>query len=148
MEDSIAIAVIRWIYKSQGLTMQGKQNRKGPSGATEFNKIWQFLHKHKVRSLTVNNETYNIECLMLEKGSTRLRVMIGLPFFENIAVMRLARGGKYSGDKDYDNFDAGSTFKANVGDAEVTVTIVDYFRADGALRRVNLDFSSINEATV
>jgi hypothetical protein len=140
--------LIRWSLKSKGITMQGKQNRKGPSGATEFNKIWNFLQNGKEGSVRFDNKAYDIECYMLEKGRLRLRVMKGLPNFENTWVMRLPRGGKYKGDKDYAGFDGGSRFTATLGDEDVIVDIVDYFRPDGALRRVNLKFLSINEAVV
>ena len=140
MEASIENTLVRWICKSQGLTMQGEQNRKGPSGAAEFNKIWQFLHKEKLRVLELDTERYEIECFMLEKGATRFRVMKGLPYFKNAYIMRLPRGGKYSGEKNYEDFDAESTFRASIGEKEVVAKIVDYFRPDGALRRVNITF--------
>ena len=140
MQESIENLLIKWIYKSQGLTMQGEQNRKGPSGATEFNKIWHFLHKERIRVLELNADRYDIECLMLEKGATRLRVMKGLPYFKNVYIMRLPRGGKYSGEKKYEDFDAESRCKAMIGAKEVEVEVVDYFRPDGALRRVNIFF--------
>lgn len=140
MQESIENLLIKWVYKSQGITLKGTQNRKGPSGATEFNKIWQFLHKEKTRVIELDNEKHEIECLMLEKGATRLKTMKGLPNFRNKYIMRLPRGGKYSGEKRYEDYDAESTFMAMIGDKEVTVETVDYFRPDGALRLINITF--------